>query len=172
MKELERIIIGACYGEEQYQKVAFLEPNDFTNRNYRIFFKHIQLANGNIAQLMKNLQDDNQGVLAHILHLTTLLGANNITRFGVKLLEIRLETLFQDLLVNLSINTKNPLESKILGEILLVNSNKNSDFFQVSDHVLNYLGAHASDHTTKRIKDFLSYRDKRVEDVKKVNNGN
>ena len=174
MKELEQLIIGSCFGEDQYRKVSFLEPEDFTNypdKPYREYFKVLKKANADsqcLAECIVKAKDKRlRELLVSEIHS---LGANTPDRLGLKLLEVRFKILFADLLNGLAIHSKKNAERELLGEALMTLVKEDTDIFDISDHILEYLGVHASDFTQSRINSFLSYRDKRVHNAKKVIN--
>lgn len=172
MKELEQIIIGGCFGEDQYRKVSFLEPDDFTNypqKPYKEYFKLLKKSKANQDCLIESLKlCEDKSIYMLLCQQTNLLGANCIERYGLKLLETRFKALFINLLVKLSNESKNAVEVELLNEsnMMVIRS----DIFELTDYILEYLGAHASDYTKNRIKSFLSYRDKRVEQAKQIIN--
>ena len=172
MKELEQIIISTCFGEDQYKKVSFLEPEDFTNypsKPYKEYFKLLKEVDANELCLVEALSKcKNNNLKLMMFQYSTSLGANNIDRYAVKLLEIRFKTLLASLVNHLAIHTNKDAERDLLNEasLLIIDS----DVFDLSDYLLEYLGAHASNYTKGRINDFLSYRNRRLETVKKVIN--
>lgn len=172
MKELERIIISSCFGEDQYRKVSFLEPEDFTNypgKPYREFFKMIEKTKADSETFINCLQACNDLRLKKLLfEHSSILGYNNPDRYALKLLEIRFETLFANLLSKLSSESKKAVESEVLNEALFKLVKPETDVFDLSDHLLEYLGVHASDRTKNRITSFLEYRDKRAKEAKQV----
>jgi len=168
MRELERTIIGACYGESQYQRVAFLEPKDFTVIAYSRYFQLIQANKGNMPEVFEMLRDADETIKSEVFILTTLSGANQIENFALKLLEMRFKRLLIVLLGDLSIKTKNSLERDLLIECQ--SSVLQSDIFDLSDNMLEYIGIQASEYTKCRIGDFLKYRDERSLKAKEIIN--
>lgn len=172
MKELQEIIIGTCFGEDQYKKVSFLEPEDFDNfpsKPYRDYFKLLKDTGADELCLVNALSICKDKNLKLMLgQYVSSLGVNCIDRYAVKLLEIRFQTLLASLLYDLSIQTKKDAERDLLNEasLLIVSS----DIFDLSDYLIEYLGAHASDYTKRRINNFLDYRNKRIATAKKVIN--
>ena len=172
MKELEKIIIGSCFGEDQFKKVSFLEPEDFNNypaKPYKEYFKLLKEVDANELCLVEALSKcNNKNLKLMMFEYSTSLGANNPDRYAVKLLEIRFKTLLASLLSHLSIHTNKDAERDLLNEasLLIIDS----DVFDLSDYLIEYLGAHASNYTKSRINDFLGYRNRRLETVKKVIN--
>ena len=172
MKELEQIIIGSIFGEDQYRKVSFLEPDDFSNypsKPYREYFKLIKEVDADeecLVEALSKCKDMNLKLM--MFTYSTSLGANNPERYAVKLVEIRFKRVFALLVHNLSLSTKKDSERALLNEAsLMVND---ADVFELSDYLLEYLGHHATDYTIGRINSFLSYRNKRLDTVKKVIN--
>jgi len=172
MKELERILIGCCFGEDQYKKVSFLEAEDFTNypgKPYREYFKLIKktrsTSNVFLEALVKCEDKELRSLLAEEANV---LGVNAPDRYALKLLEIRFQTLFADLLVKLSNSTKNGVERELLNEVIM--SLPDVDIFDLSDSLIEYLGLQASDHTKSRINKYLDYRNKRIQTAKKIIN--
>ena len=174
MKELEQMIIGSCFGEDQYKKVSFLEPEDFTNypnKPYKEYFKLLKKTNAesnHLIECLSNCNDKNVYIL--LCQQTNLLGANNVDRLAMKLLEIRFKTLLMDLLTNLSFDTQKTVERELLNEACLTLVKYDTDVFDLSDNIIEYIGVHISPHTEKRVNSFLAYRNKRVETAKKIIN--
>lgn len=172
MRELEERIINSVFGEDQYRKVSFLEPEDFTNYPgypYKEYFKLIKKTNAKEDTLMECLiNSENKELKGLLSDQSNLLGYNYPERSALKLLEIRFKGLFINLLVKLSSESKNSVERELLNESNLMVIK--SDIFDLSDHILEYLGVHANVHTKARIKSFLQYRDKRVNEARKVIN--
>lgn len=174
MKELEGIIIGSCFGEDQYKKVSFLEPEDFTNYPYKPFREYFKLlkktkAESNyLVECLSVCNDKNIYLL--LCQQNNLLGANNIDRFAIKLLEVRFKTLLMGLLTNLSFSSQKTVERELLNEACLTLGSVETDVFDLSDNIIEYIGVHISPHTENRVKSFLSYRNKRMETAKKVIN--
>lgn len=172
MRELEERIISSVFGEDQYRKVSFLEPEDFTNYPgypYKEFFKLIKQTKGESGTLIECLINCKSRELKSILQdQSNLLGYNYPENNALKLLEIRFKGLFINLLVKLSNESKNTVEKELLNESNLMVIR--ADIFDLSDHILEYIGVHASDFTKDRIGSFLSYRDKRVNEAKQVIN--
>ena len=93
---------------------------------------------------------------------------HNLHSYALYLLEIRFKSTLSSLLVNLSLNSKNVLESNLLDE---ANSSIiNEDIFVLGDNLLDYLGHQANDNTTSRIKSYLKWRNKRIELTKQIIN--
>ena len=174
MMELEQLIIGCCFGEDQYKRVSFLEPSDFSNypnKPYRDFFKLMKKANTEnnvLSECIVKCEDDTLKAL--IMEQTTSLGMNYPERIAILLLEIRFKTLLSDLLVKLLDNAENPSERELLKESWHTLNNTNTDVFDLSDHLLEYMGNLASDFTKDRINAFIEYRNKRGYNAKKVIN--
>ena len=172
MKELEQIIIGSCFGEDQYKKVSFLEPEDFTNypnKPFREYFKLLKKTKAESNYLVECLSVCNdKNVYLILCQQNNLLGANNIDRFAIKLLEVRFKTLLIDLLTKLSYNSKNALEAELLNASLM--SIPRVDIFDLSDNIIEYLGVHIAANTRNRIESFIKYRNDRVQKAKEVIN--
>jgi len=173
MKELEALIIGSCFGEDKYKMVSFLEPYDFTNypgKPYRYFFEILKKANAESLCLVECIsKTKHEGLRDLLVSQIHSLGANHPDMLGLKLLEGRFKTLLSSLLIQLSINSKKTVETELLNEATMLVIRK--DVFELSDHLLEYLGVHASQTTVSRIVAFLDYRNKRVANAKKVING-
>lgn len=168
MKEVEKMIIDSCYGEEQYKKVSFLEPNDFADRNYRKYFHLMKESKGDIVKLMASIHNQKQ-ILSIVFQLCSVSGVNNVQKFALLLLEIRFKYLLAILLTELSVKTQNHLEASLLNNLTL--SISSVDIFDLSDSLLEYLGHQASNYTKSRINSFLQYRDERIRKAKEVING-
>lgn len=173
MKELEQIIIGSCFGEDQYKKVSFLEPEDFNNypdKPYREYFKILKETKAESMCLVEALSKcKDRSIQMMMGQHVSVLGANCIDRYALKLLEMRFKRLLSKLLYDLSIYTKKDAERDLLNEAVM--SVIKSDVFVLSDSLIEYLGAHGSDYTKRRINSFLEYRNRRIETAKKVING-
>ena len=174
MIELEKTIIGSCFGEDQFKKVSFLEPDDFTNypqKPYREYFKLLKKTNAEQDCLIECLQHcEDKGIYNLLCEQTNLLGLNNIDRFALKLLEMRFKALLMDLLTKLSMTSKKSVERELLREACLTLVKPETDVFELSDNLQEYIGVHISDHTKNRLDSFLTYRDKRVEKAKQTIN--
>lgn len=172
MKELEKIIIGCCFGEGQYKRISFLEAKDFTNypgKPYREYFSLIKKTESTTNVFLEALAKCKTIAVRRLLaEEANLLGVNVPERYGLKLLEVRFQTLFADLLVQLSNGTRNTVERDLLNKAIV--SLPDVDIFDLSDHLIEYLGLQASDLTKNRITSFLEYRDKRIDNAKKVIN--
>jgi len=165
MKELEQLLLGACYGEDNFNKVSFLESSDFTNKSRCDLFQAIKENRGDMIEAIRN----NHHLKNDMIGYSNLLGYTHPERLGLKLLEYRFKTLLSTLLVNLSNSTKNDLECKLLHELIL--SIPRVDIFDISDSILEYLGHQASDYTNGRVNSFLKYRDLRIKKAREVING-
>jgi hypothetical protein len=169
MKELQGLILGSIVSENQYNKVSFLEANDFNNYESKPYKKYFEIIEGTenkpdvYYNLIKTCKKLNIEVIDEVLILSAY---HNLLNYSIELLETRFKSTLSSLLVNLSLNTKNVLESDILNESnsLIISE----DIFILGDNILEYIGHQASDNTTKRINDYLSWRDKRIEKVKEV----
>ena len=172
MKELEKIIIGCCFGEDQYKRVSFLEAKDFTNypgKPYREYFKLMEETGAKADVFLTALATCKNKSLRSLLgEQSNVLGVNHPERYGLRLLEVRFKTLFVNLLVQLSNDTKSPVERQLLHDALL--SIDDVDIFDLSDHLLEYLGLQATEQTKSRIGSYLDYRNKRIAEAKKVIN--
>lgn len=172
MRELEEQIIGSVFGEDQYRKVSFLEANDFKNyqgRPYRLFWQMVQDNKSYNLTLIRIIVKTKNEELNDVLRIAgNLVCFNNVENLGLLLIEARFKTLLSGLLGKLSFESKNRLEAEILGECQIAVSNQ--DVFDLSDNLIEYIGAHASKTTTKRINDFIAYRDRRANEAKQVIN--
>jgi hypothetical protein len=173
MKELERIIIGCCFGEDQYKKVSFLEANDFTNypgKPYREYFKLMEETGAKSDVFLKALSSCKNKELRSLLgEQAHVLGVCHPERYGLSLLTARFKTLFANLLVQLSNSTKNTVERELLNKAIL--SIDDVDVIDLSDGIMEYLGVQGSGNTKRRVTSFLEYRDKRINKAKKVIDG-
>ena len=172
MKELEQMIIGSCFGEDQYRQISFLEANDFTNypeKPFREFWKLLEINKAYDLTLMKVLSKCQDQHLKNLLMLNCdVVAAANLHRYALCLLETRFKALLITLLVNLSNDSKNALEVELLSHCQVAVIKE--DLFDLSDNLIEYLGSQASEGTKRRINDFLKYRDRRVNEAKKVIN--
>lgn len=173
MRELEQIIIGCCFGEDQYRKLSFLEAEDFTNypgKPYREFFRLIKKTGSTTNVFLEALAKCKNIEVRRLLgEEANVLGYNAPDRYGLKLLEVRFQTLLADLLVKISSTTKNVLERDLLNKLLL--SIPNVDIFDLSDSIIDYLGHQMSPYTKNRIESFILYRNNRIQKAKEVING-
>ena len=163
MKYLEKLILGACYGEMNIKLVSFLEPKDFAHEIHQELFRAIK-ENGDMIEAIRN----NYHLKDEMIGYSNLLGYTHPDRLGLRLLEYRFKTLLSTLLGKLSVGTKNTLEAAILNESLM--RIPEVDIFDLSDNLVEYLGSHASDNTISRIRSFIDYRNRRVEQAKKIIN--
>lgn len=174
MIELEKLIIGSCFGEDQYRRVKFLEPDDFNNypsQPYREYFKILKKVDADDMVLSECIVKTRDKRLRSLLVMEIhSLGCNYPERKALLLLEMRFKRLLSSLLYNLSSTTKKTAERELLNEAILVLANEDTNVFDLSDHLLEYLGVHASDYTKSRINSFLSYRDKRANYAKQIIN--
>lgn len=172
MRELEERIINSVFGEDQYRKVSFLESEDFTNYPgypYREYFRLIKQTKANKLTLMECIiQCKNKELRGLLSDQSNVLGYTYPENYGLKLLEIRFQTLFANLLVQLSNSTTNTVERDLLNKAIV--SLPDVDIFDLSDHLLEYLGLQASGLTKGRINSFLEYRNKRIKNAKQVIN--
>jgi hypothetical protein len=169
MKELQGMIIGSIVGENQYKKVSFLEAEDFTNypdKPYRDYYKLIQKSECKpdvFLSLLQQCKNRNIQLMDEVLVLSAY---HNLHKYALYLLEIRFKSTLSSLLVNLSLDSKNVLESSLLDEI---NSGIiKEDIFVVGDNILDYLGRQASSNTTNRINSYISWRNKRIKLTKTI----
>lgn len=168
MKELQGLIIGSVVSENKYKEVSFLEPEDFTNypqKPYRDYYKLIQESNRKpdvFLSLVQTCKNRDVQLMDEVLVLSAY---HNLFKYALHLLEQRFKNTLSSLLVNLSLNTNNTLESNLLDEQNLLILNE--DIFVIGDNLLEYLGHQASNNTTKRISDYLKWRNKRIENVKR-----
>jgi hypothetical protein len=166
----EKMLIASVYSEDTYKEVSFLEPKDFTNLSYTFFWELLQKHEGDVIKALNSLDiKANKQLSKEIFTYSNLLGCNNYIRIALMLVENRFKSLLSVLLSDLSINSKNALEVNLLNEC--ISAITKHDIFQLSDGLLEYLGHQASDHTKKRITDYLQYMDKRIEEIKEVRNG-
>ena len=170
MRELEEMIIGSCFGEDQYYKVSFLEPEDFTdypNHPYREYFTLLKKVKADRMCLIQALSVcKNENMKMMMGRYVTAMGVNCIDRYALKLLEIRFKTLLASLLSDLYMHSKKDVERDLLNEASL--QIIDTDIFDLSDYLLEYFGAHASEYTKRRINSFLTYRNKRIDTAKQI----
>ena len=167
MKELEGLILGSIVSENKFKEVSFLESKDFNNyqdKPYRKYFEIIEDSKNKpdvYYSLIKGCKKSKLNVINEVLILSAY---HNLFKYALELLEHRFKSTLSGLLVNLSLNTKNVLESNLLDEAnsLILKE----DIFKLGDNLLEYLGHQASDNTKSRINDYLSWRNKRIERIK------
>ena len=162
---IERQIISSVYSEEMYQDVQFLEPNDFTNPLYRHLWKLIQESEGDTLKVLLSIDNPTQ-VQYHDEVRRAMAGVSmaRVGQMGLYLVERRFKTLFTILFEDLMSKTKSDVEKSMIVEVW--KSIEKEDIFILSDNVLAYLGDHATKYTTERINAFISYRTKRINDIK------
>ena len=171
MKELQGMIIGSIVGENQYNKVSFLEAEDFNNfsgKPYREYYKLIEQSKRKPDVFLSLVQECKNRDVQLMDEVLVLSAYHNLHNYALWLLESRFKSTLSVLLVNLSLCTKNALESNLLNE--LNSSILIEDIFVIGDNLLDYLGHQASDNTKQRINSYLSWRNKRIEKTKKVIN--
>lgn len=172
MKEIEQLIISSVFGEDNYRKVSFLEPNDFKDyptKPFRSLWKLIDEHKAyDLTVLTILAKSKNEDLKQFMLGQCDIVTATHIQRYALILLENRFKTLFLTLLVKLSNDVLNVLERQLLGEIQ--SEVLKQDIFELTDNVIDYLGSQGSDTTKNRINDFISYRDKRANEAKRIIN--
>ncbi|MFY0655054.1 MAG: hypothetical protein JXQ96_23700 [Cyclobacteriaceae bacterium] len=168
MKELQGLILGSIVSENKYKEVSFLESNDFNNyegKPYKKYFEIIEGSNNKpdvYYSLIKECKKQNIEVIEEVLVLSAY---HNLFNYSIELIEMRFKSTLSSLLVNLSLGSKNVLESNLLDEANLLILKE--DIFILGDNLLEYLGHQASNNTTRRINDYLTWRNKRIENVKR-----
>lgn len=161
------MIIGSIVSENQYNKVSFLEANDFTNyseKPYRDYYKLIQQSNRKPDVLLSLIQESKNRDIQLIDELLIMSAYHNLRSYALWLVESRFKSTLSGLLVNLSLDSKNVLEANLLGE--LNSSVLKEDIFIIGDNLLDYLGHQASGNTKRRINSYLDWRNKRIETTK------
>jgi len=169
MKELQGLILGSIVSENKYKEVSFLEANDFNNYEGKPYKKYFEIIEGSknkpdvYYSLIKGCKKQNIELIEEVLVLSAY---HNLFNYSIELIENRFKSVLSILLVNLSLSTKNVLESELLNESnnLIVKE----DIFILGDNLLEYLGHQASDNTTNRIQSYLDWRNKRIESTKQV----
>ena len=120
MKELQGMIIGSIVGENQYNKVSFLEAEDFTNypdKPYRDYYKLIKKSKKKTRCFFELVQECKNRDIQLMDEVLVLSAYHNLRSYALWLVESRFKSTLSALLVNLSLNTKNALESNLLGEL-------------------------------------------------------
>ena len=167
---LEKMLISGVFNESRYNEVSFIDFSDFENKDYRYFWQLIKSHNGDVIKAISTLELAKRKDLAlRVFDYSTLQSCNNLQKIALNIVELRFKRLLTDLLINLSNDTKNPLESNLLLEC--ENGIHNHDIFNLMDGLLEYLGHQVNEYTVKRITDYLKYVDSRVEKIKSVCNG-
>jgi len=171
MKELEGMVLGSIVSENQFNKVSFLEAEDFNNypdKPYRNYFKLVKESGGKPDALVSLIKICKEKGIKFMDDLSYLSAYHNLSRYALFMLETRFKNTLSSLLVDLSLSTNNALESDILNE---VNSSIiKEDIFVLGDNILDYLGHQGSDITVSRIKSYLDWRNNRIETTKKIIN--
>jgi hypothetical protein len=171
MIELQKMILAAIYSDDSFARVSFLRSEDFMNYEnnpLKTCFELIIKAKGN---LLSNalIKIENKHLLHYMIGLSSSGVINNLEYYALSLAETRIREVFKLLLIQLSSKTKNALESKIIDDCVI--ALETEDVFKLSEVILEFLGAQASNYSKKRISDFLKYRDKRIAEIKNCIDG-
>lgn len=162
---IDREVISTVFHEERYNEAAFLEPSDFECKDCDFLWSIIQKFKGDTVKMLASMDKQTRIKYLDVVQSAFLgVGIENVSYMGLYILERKFKTLFKSLLNQLITKSSRDVEKTLLSEI--VKSVDSQDIFDVSDHAIDYLGAHATDSTRKRINDFLNYRQKRIDKIK------
>ncbi len=169
MKRIEKNIISSVFDSQSYNRVSFLEPDDFNSPRAKAFWELISSHNGDIVNVVLDLEErDRKDLIEDILHMGTVMEVNMTKRMSLILLEMRFKRLLKRHLYNLSLKSDNPLEQSLLKECF--EAVEENDVFDLMYNIKDYLGFHRSDYTSTEIDKFIKYVEDRIEQVKAVSN--
>ncbi len=166
---LEREIISTCYSEEMYNECKFLEPKDFQNKNLRTLWEMLQHEKGDIVKVFNSIDSKTRtSVISEIQAASMGSSHTRVAQMALCLVEKRFKALFKRTLSELLGKVSNTSEKSLIMDCF--KSVEKEDVFILSDHVLDYIGQHASTYTTERINAFLDYRNKRIDTIRQITN--
>ena len=168
MKQLEKDILAIAINENQYDRISFLEPNDFNNYTgfqFRDCYKTIQELKGDARSIyLRLLKSPLESIFELQNQLTNAVVFCNLEKLAVYLVEIRFRKVFSVLLDDLVMHSDSDIEMSMIQEYQL--EIVDADIFVLTDHFLEYLGHHSSDYTKTRMEAYLKWRDGRIETIK------
>lgn len=168
MKQLEKDIMAIILNEGQYDRISFLEADDFNNYsgfNFRDCFKLIEDLKGDIVSIhIKMIKSPLKSIYVMQQEPINSVVLCNLEKFSIYLIEIRFKKVFSILLDDLILNSKSDIEKSMIEEYQLEITR--TDIFVLTDSFLEYLGHHSSDYTKIRVDAFLKWREKKVIKIK------
>jgi len=168
MKQLEKDIMSIILNEGQYDRISFLEAEDFNNYsgfNFKDCFKLIEELKGNVMSIhIKIIKSPLKSIYMMQQEPINSVVLCNLEKFAIYLIEIRFKKVFSILLNDLILNSKSDIEKSMIEEYQLEITR--TDIFVLTDSFLEYLGHHSSDYTKSRVNAFLNWRDRRVMKIK------
>lgn len=168
---IEFEIISTVCSENRYQEVSFLDKGDFSDKECQMLWGVLKAFNGDIIEVVKSLDQKGRESYSNTLKKAFIgSSATNLQRLSVYLVEKRFKDWFITLLEDLIAKSQNIVEKARLVEAL--NSCPKQDIFVLSDNIIEYLGRETSTYTRDRITAFLDYRQKRINQIKQVTDGN
>ena len=168
MKQLEKDIMAIILNAGQYDRISFLEAEDFNNYsgfNFRDCFKLVEELKGNVMSIhIKMIQSPLKSIYVMQQEPINSVVLCNLEKFAIYLIEIRFKKVFSILLDDLILNSKSDIEKSMIEEYQLEITR--TDIFVLTDSFLEYLGHHSSDYTKSRVEAFLKWREKKVMKIK------
>ena len=167
---IEEEIISSVFSEEMFEEVKFLEPKDFENPVNQTLWRFISEFQGDTVAMIARMSHAERVRYTNACQRACLgVACYKVAQIGLKLIELKFERLFIQLIEDLISRSENKVEKLLLTD--LINAVTSEDIFEISEHAKDYIGNHASTYTKTRFDDFLKYRQKRIEKIKKLKNG-
>lgn len=161
--EIQRRILSGAFGENQYNRVNFLNPNDFTNSKdypFRDMFQVVADANGNFKEMYKA----DKRIIEHLCCVGVLADYTCLERLGCLLIEANFRELFDRLIADILETTDNETE---IGIILKSKEEvKDVDIFVIADDFPEYIKDFISDKNYQRLSLFKSFVSNRMKQIK------
>lgn len=168
---IEEEIISSVFSEEMFDQVKFLEIKDFENPQNQMLWRFISECQGDTIAMIARMSHTERLQWTNACQRACLgVASYKVAEMGFKLVELKFERLFIQLVEELIGRSENQVEKLLLTD--LITAVTSEDIFALSDHAGEYIGQHASTYTKIRFEDFIKYRQRRIEKIKLVKNGN
>ena len=166
---IEEEIISSVFSEEMFEEVKFLEVKDFQNPVNQTLWRFISEFQGDTVSMIARMNHTERVRYTNACQRACLgVACYKVSQMGLKLIELKFERLFIQLIEDLIAKSENKVEKLLLND--MINAVTSEDIFEISDHASEYIGNHASTFTKTRFDDFLKYRQKRIERIKQKQN--
>lgn len=167
-KELQRKIISGVLGEEQYQKVSFLEPIDFTDygkgADFRRWWNFIEQNEGSYAKILRSLSRKEKFEYLEAMELASLSDYSGIDRLGLLLLEINWREYLKIILLKSTEKTTDELELNLIMKVY--HESDAIDVFDLLDWVPEYMEPHLKNENLMKIRSWKEYAELRIKKIK------